>query len=210
MKSFVSSTLLIAMSSAAFAQSAPPAATQPAAPPPAAAQPVPLTANVTVNTTAPPMQARLQLTPEDQNLLADGEISTGAHIGGGLVSLMFGFGTGHIVQGRWGDRGWIFTLGESASLGVMIYGIGKMASSCTTIDETGDCGTSGTGFVLGGAVALTALHVWEVVDAFVAPIGHNRRVRQAQLRHGMRFSSVTPYFTPTAGDGAVGGLSLKF
>ena len=37
-------------------------------------------------------------------------ISTGRYIGGGLASMIFGFGTGHAIQGRYSERGWIFTV----------------------------------------------------------------------------------------------------
>lgn len=213
MKTFVSSALLIVMSSAVFAQPAqpaqPPQVAQAAAPAtePAALSPAPM---------APVAQAqvRLQLSAEDQELLSQGSISTGEHIGGGVAALFLGFGIGHAVQGRWMDRGWIFTLGETASVGLVIYGMSR-AASCTSLDEsgTGGCASNGLGLVAGGAVALTALHLWETIDAFVAPVGHNRRVRAAQVRAGMRpmYSTITPYVTPVqAGDGAMGGLSLRF
>jgi hypothetical protein len=64
----------------------------------------------------------------------------------------------------------------------------------------------------GGAIALTGLHIWETIDAFVAPMGHNRRFRAAQLRSGQpMYSTLTPYVTPAqTGDGAIGGVSLQF
>jgi hypothetical protein len=199
MKTFASFALILALSNSAFAQSD--------APPAAAPAPAPV---IVVNAPAP--QADLRLSAEDQELIVDGEIGPVAHIGGGLVATFVGFGVGHAVQGRWGERGWIFTVGETAGLGLMIYGLGKAATSCVNEDGS-DCGTSGLGFVAGGAIALTGLHLWETLDAFIAPVGHNRRVRAAKLRAGMRsgVASITPYLVPPSrGDGAVGGLSLRF
>lgn len=206
MKTIASFALFIAMSGTAFAQSAPAAAPAPA---PAPAAP----SVVVVNTTpAPSAEAHLQLSAEDTELIVDGEIGPVAHIGGGLVATFVGFGTGQAVQGRWLERGWIFTVGETAGLGVMIYGLGKAATSCVNEDGS-SCGSSGLGFVAGGAIAVTGFHIWEMVDAFVAPIGHNRRVRAAKLRANGHagIASVTPYVVPPpTGDGAVGGLSLRF
>ena len=205
MKTIASFAFITALSSTAFAQSAPAAAP---APTPAAAPSV-----VVVNTSpAPSAEARLQLSAEDQELILDGEIGPVGHIGGGLVATFVGFGTGQAVQGRWLERGWIFTVGETASLGVMVYGLGKAATSCVNEDGS-DCGSSGLGLVAGGAIALTGLHIWEIVDAFVAPIGHNRRVRAAKLRANGHsgIASVAPYVAPAqAGNGTVGGLSLTF
>ena len=204
MKALISFASLIVVSSSAVAPSAP----QTAAPAPA---PAPV---VIVNSPAPApaATARLQLSTEDQELIVDGEIGPVAHIGGGLVATFVGFGVGQAVQGRWLDRGWIFTLGETTGLGLMIYGLGKSAESCVSADGS-ECGSSGLGFVAGGAIALTGFHLWEMVDAFVAPIGHNRRVRAAKLRAGVNpmYSSVTPYVVPpSTGDGAIGGLSMRF
>jgi hypothetical protein len=199
MKTLASFALILALSNSAFAQSDAPSAPAPSAAP-------------VVVVTAPPPQADLRLSAEDQELIVDGEIGPAAHIGGGLVAAFVGFGVGQAVQGRWTERGWIFTVGETAGLGLMVYGLGKAASTCINADGT-DCGTSGLGFVAGGAIALTGFHLWETIDAFVAPIGHNRRVRAAKLRSGMRsgVASITPYLVPpTRGDGAVGGLSLRF
>ena len=196
MKTFASFALILALSGSAFAQSA-------QAPAPSAS-PVVVVA-------APAPQADLRLSAEDQELIVDGEIGPVAHIGGGLVATFVGFGVGHAVQGRWSERGWIFTVGETAGLGLMVYGLGKGLDSCANVES--DCGTSGLGFIAGGAIALTGFHLWETIDAFVAPIGHNRRVRAAKLRAGMRsgVASITPYLVPPSrGDGAVGGLALRF
>jgi hypothetical protein len=189
MKTLVSSALVIAMSSSVFAA-------------PVAGQPTP---------GAPP-SVTLQLSADDQELLARGPISTGEHIGGGVAALFLGFGIGHAVQGRWSDRGWIFTLGETASLGLMIYGLTRTASCTLDATSGGSCSDSGLGWMAGGAIALTGLHIWETIDAFVAPVGHNRRFRAAELRAGRpMYSTLTPYVTPAqTGDGAIGGLSLRF
>jgi hypothetical protein len=199
MKASISFALLVTLSGSVLAQPAPPV-TEPSSQP--VSSPAP----------AAPVQLRLQLSEDEQELLASGEISTGAHIGGGVAALFLGFGIGHAVQGRWGDRGWIFTLGETASIGVMIYGVTR-AASCVSDELGGGCGSSGLGLIAGGAIALTGFHLWETIDAFVAPAGHNRRVRALQARTGLRSaaSSILPYVAPPRnGDGAVGGLTLRF
>lgn len=206
MKAFVSSALLITMSSAALAapaQGQPTHVAQAAATEPTLAAPAPA---------GPDVQVKLQLSAEDQELLERGPISTGEHIGGGVAALFLGFGIGHAVQGRWSDRGWIFTLGETASVGLMIYGLTRTASCTLDATDGGGCSDSGLGWIAGGAIAMTGLHLWETIDAFVAPMSYNRRVRAAQLRAGRpAYSTLTPYVTPVQrGDGAIGGLSLRF
>lgn len=208
MKASLSSAFLIALCGSAFAQSASPA------PAPVVAQATPAPSVVVVNSSpAPaPENVRLQLSAEDQELILDGEISSGAHIAGGALALFVGFGSGQAAQGRWSSRGWIFTLGDTASLGLMFYGLGKGASDCASAVEGEPCGGSGLGLIAGGVIAYTGFRLWETIDAFVAPIGHNRRVRAAKLRGGMNpMYSAVPYVVPAQnGNGAVGGLSLRF
>jgi hypothetical protein len=170
---------------------------------------------VVVNSSPAPAadaNVRLQLSSEDMELIQDGEIGAGAHIAGGALALFVGFGTGQLAEGRWTSRGWIFTLGDTASLVLIGYGLGKGASDCATAVEGETCGGSGLGLIAGGLIAYTGFRLWETIDAFVAPIGHNRRVRGAKLRAGMNpMYSATPYVVPAQnGDGALGGLSLRF
>jgi len=40
-------------------------------------------------------------------------VSTGQYITGGLVGSFLGFGIGHAIQGRYLEKGYIFTLGET-------------------------------------------------------------------------------------------------
>jgi hypothetical protein len=154
-----------------------------------------------------------QLTQDEIELLADGEITDGQHIGGGVASLFLGFGIGHAVQGRWSSRGWIFTLGESASVGLLIYGFAQndcflaIGHSCSDDDD-------GVGEAIVGLVAFSVFRVWEIIDAFAAPPNHNRRVRELRMRLGYpppAYGGLQPYVVPSAGgDGAVGGVTLRF
>src|SRR5512140_558304 len=81
-------------------------------------------------------QPQVWLNEDERDLLADGEISGGRYLGGGMAAVFFGFGVGHAVQGRWLDQGWIFTFGEPAAFGVMMAGI---LSSLGGVDCTHDC-----------------------------------------------------------------------
>lgn len=158
-----------------------------------------------------PMQ--VQLTVDEQWLLERGYISDGEQIGGGLVALMFGFGLGQAVQGRWGDKGWIFTLGEGVSIAAMFYGL-IQAVDC--VDGSGrSCnGDQGAGIAVAGILGFTVFRVWETVDAFAAPSAHNRKVRALRARLGMpvdMYSRLTPYLTPSRDrDGGTAGISLRF
>lgn len=167
-----------------------------------------------------PAPMPVQLSFEDRALLARGEISDGEMIGGIAANFLFGFGIGQAVQGRWSEKGWIFTLGEGASIGLMIYGLVRAIEE--TDVATGDPrplrvatanADAGATMALVGLVGYLGFHVWSLVDAATGPADHNRRVRELRMRLGMplpMYTKVTPYVAPTTNGGGVAGLTLRF
>lgn len=151
-----------------------------------------------VRAAAPHLRPPPQLTPEEAKLLARGEISSGTHVAGGLAAFFLGLGVGHGIQGRWDETGWIFTVGELASIAAIIVGIGEGEDSA---------------LVVGGAVGLVVFRVWEVVDAFAGPARHNRRLRELRMRLGYPPApyAITPFVAPPRdGAGGVAGVSVRF
>ncbi len=157
---------------------------------------------------APPPPPLATISAEDTDLLEHGEYALGERILSGAVGTFFGFGTGQAVQGRWLDRGWIFTAGELGSIGALLAGMGSCVSGSDGFD--GDGGSVGggcnTGLIAGGVIGLLAFRAWEVADVWAAPGMHNRKVRRARSR-AYRMSG---YVTPTGSRSAVAGLSLSF
>ncbi len=223
----ISSVVLLAMlGSVAHAQPAPAAPPQQGYPPPQQGYPPPPQQGYPqqgypqqyppgYSPQQPPMQ--VQLTVDDQWLLQRGYISDGEYIGGGLVALFIGFGVGQAVQGRWGEKGWIFTLGEGVSIAALFYGV-VQALSCidrNRTDGSGTCsGDEGVGVTLIGFAGFSVFRVWETIDAFAAPPEHNRKVRALRARLGMpepMYSRLTPYVSPTRDrDGGTAGVTLRF
>ena len=153
------------------------------------------------------------LSEDDRRILAIGEITEGQQFIGGVANFFVGFGVGQAIQGRWTDTGWIFTLGEGASLAVAMVGLVQLIECDVEFDGCNDDGPAGT--LLVGLVGYTVFHVWSIIDAVAAPPGHNRRLREIRTRmgyqpqyYGRRF---VPYLTPPRdGNGVVGGLALRF
>ncbi len=75
-----------------------------------------------------------------------------------------GIGLGHLIQRRWRERGWIFTLGELAAFGLMTAAAGE---SDLDQDLVSAMAIVGWGSYLG-------LRVWEVADSVTGPTRHNR------------------------------------
>ncbi|MBA3499447.1 MAG: hypothetical protein M4D80_38270 [Myxococcota bacterium] len=156
---------------------------------------------------------QVPLTPEEHELLMDGEISSGQHIGGGVAALFLGFGVGQAVQGRWSDTGWIFTLGEAASFAVLIGGMVRTFDDCQ-LDGQDNCDHSdGPPLMIAGLIGFTVFRIWEIVDAFGGPTDHNRRVRELKFRMGVPVrvgDRFMPYVNKTRDGGGVAGLQLRF
>jgi len=150
------------------------------------------------------------LTLEDRELIEDGEISPVQHAAGVVGSLFVGFGVGQAVQGRWGDTGWIFTLGEAGSFVALVAG----AVACID-DSSSGCRNDGaaTALVI-GVIGFIGFHVWEIGDAIVGPSSYNDRVRNARVRAGYPANdySLAPFLAPARGStsGGVAGLALRF
>jgi hypothetical protein len=153
---------------------------------------------------------QVQLTAEDQQLLAEGEMPLLQHAGGGALAFVVGFGTGHMVQGRWTDIGWVFTIGDVASYAAIYFG----ARDLVNCVDMPDCrNVRASTLILSGIVGLVGFHIWETLDAFIVPGNRNRRVRELRARLGMpqQEQRLSLYMAPPQqGDGAIGGLSLRF
>lgn len=114
---------------------------------------------------------RHYLSPEDQDVLARGEISTGRYILGGVLSIWPGLGIGQAVQLRYMDRGWIFTVGELGSATVAVVGLAQCMGD-TLVEHTCD-----SSLMTLGLAGLAVFKIWEVVDAWAVPPQLNDRYR---------------------------------
>lgn len=152
-----------------------------------------------------PPAAPIQMTAEERDLILRGEIPQNLYVAGGLITLFVPFGIGQAVQGRWAERGWIFTAGELGSIGMMIYGIPRC------VDEDRGCG-----FMVAGILGLAGFRIWEMIDAWVAPALHNRNVQEVRQKYGITRdmvpyqARVRPFVAPAGEDGWTGGVTLRF
>jgi hypothetical protein len=153
-----------------------------------------------------------RVTPDEYKMLVRGEITDNQRVGGGLLGTFVGLGTGHIAQGRWGERGWIFTVGE-----VVTYGI-LLAEMIDCWEISGDNSGCDEGWIVAGALGFAGFRIWEIVDVWAYPPDYNRRVRELRARvYGPAYYYGTPappvpppvYLRPVDG-GYAGGITLRF
>jgi len=162
-------TVALGMSLPAFADPAPPPI-----PPPYEYRPA---------GTSPPLD------DNDRAVLEHGEISDAQTAGGGIAAMFLGFGIGQAIQGRWLERGWMFTVADVGAGALETAGVIELFSrGC---DHR--CDNRGVAMLAGAAAIALGSRILQSWDAFVAPSAHNRRVRELRARTGV--THVVPYVT---------------
>ena len=63
------------------------------------------------------------------------EVSKTKYYIGGVLGTLPGFGIGHAIQGRWKEKGWIFTAGELTAAAGFLYFVIKSTSSLPSAKE---------------------------------------------------------------------------
>lgn len=101
------------------------------------------------------------------------------------------------------DKGWIFTVGELASIAVLFSGVGDCWNSA--ISSYDSCNS---GAIYLGAMGFVGFRIWEIVDVWAAPPEINRRYHELKSRMEPR-ASLSPIILPTK-DGALLGLKMTF
>jgi hypothetical protein len=151
----------------------------------------------------------IQLTGAEQALLARGEISVGAHAGGLVANWVIGFGIGQAIQGRWSETGWIFTLGEAASIAAIVYGVSQLDFAD---DETSGSNDNSGALIIGGLIGYVGIHIWSIVDAATGPASHNRKLRALKQRVGLPVhdARLVPYVKRSGDGGGTAGLTFRF
>lgn len=116
----------------------------------------------------------IDLTENDKKVMEVGEISTARYVTGGILGTYpIGFGVGHAIQGRWTQGGWIFTAGEVGAVAMIVAGL----SSC--IDNSFDeCSGGESSLIVMGALGFVGLRIWEIIDVWAVPPGHNKKYRE--------------------------------
>lgn len=133
----------------------------------------------------------------------DEEVSDIQQVGGTLTALLFGFGLGHKVEGRWATDGWKFALVDSLAMGGLITGTitGNSCEEHCTVPAM---------LAYGGMLALVVSRYVQIYDTAWGARKHNDRLYARRKRAGMTYSA-TPVIAPTSGaGGVVAGAALRF
>ncbi len=83
-------------------------------------------------------------------------------LAGGIVGTVVGLGIGHGIEGRYMDKGLIFTISESLSILLIIIGAAVPMPRGASIP-----------LIVVGALGLTGFKIWEIVDIWTGPMPSN-------------------------------------
>lgn len=146
------------------------------------------------------------LNEADRQTLMRGEMSTARYVVGGILGTYpLGLGIGHAVQGRYSEKGWIFTVGEVSSLVVALAGLGD----CFDDHYDNTHRNCSGGLLLLGAIGYFGFRIWEIVDVWATPLEQDRQYRELKSRLPASEVTFQPGFIPLADGGAL-GLRVTF
>lgn len=131
---------------------------------------------------------------------SDDDVTEIQRIMGPPVAATLGFGLGHVVEGRWHEKGWIFSAGETASIALWM-GAYMVDMSCDN-----HCEVVGP-MAVTGILATVGLRIWETVDSVNGARKKHARYLDRQAHAQLGFTVAPP---KGGGSGAVAGLSLRF
>ena len=127
----------------------------------------------------------------------------------GPMALFIGMGSGHAIQGRYHERGWIFSLGFALSAMTMVGGFVAFLMTAPPC-EGDDCSNNTSlpvpakislGVTMVGATAFALVKVWETMDVFILPEGY-RIVKNNPI-------AIQPFYSSYLGKESL-GVSLKW
>lgn len=95
------------------------------------------------------------------------------YVAGGITGSLLGFGIGHAIQGRYKEKGWIFTVADTLALGTIIGGAAAATTKMGTgVVRSGDPKMKDAlpfvGITALGAALYTGFRIWEIVDLWSA------------------------------------------
>ena len=126
---------------------------------------------------------------------------------GGALGTFVGFGSGHAVQERWAEKGWIFTAGEALAVAGYIAATYILFNEGTEAVKNEDAEGALSAIFKGGAVAIgsgalfAAMRIWQIVDVWMLP-------SDMKVAEATRFQ-LSPVYSYNGHDTDY-GLSLNF
>lgn len=126
----------------------------------------------------------IKLTDEEDAIQKEGLISRDRYILGGVTGTTLGFGTGHAIVGKWKEMGWLYTLGESAFLGMLMVGYKKSIIDTFNTGFNGNFDGPSYGLMITGYLGFFLTKMGETYDIWNRPHQHNKTYKKVQDKVG--------------------------
>lgn len=158
--------------------------------------------------------SQIPLTTDEMKTFEIGLLGNTRYITGGILGTLPGFGLGHTIQGRWKDRGWIFTVGELASLSVFYYsglsclgeGVSNSISRGTNDGSSGSCYLANVAFA-----GFIGFKIWEIVDLWYGGYQHQQRYDLLKKKMNLTDNKISYNVLPIVSSNSLGlGLNIRF
>lgn len=151
-------------------------------------------------------EKNVELSDYDEKVIKMGHTGRGKYITGAILGTYpIGFGFGHIIQGNWSHKGWIFTAGQLASLAILSHGIGKCGDEYAEDSES--CNNS-TLYI--GATGFLAFKIWEIIDLWMGVPKYNQRYKELKLLINSQTTKVSFIPIIRLDNGAGVGINFTF
>jgi hypothetical protein len=143
---------------------------------------------VVLLTVGSPVARAVPLNVEEQKILERGEISTTRYVVGGIAGSIYGLGIGHAIEGRYLEKGWIFTAAESLGAGLAVGGLAMSLSNCSdpylglSFLQQCESNPSAIAMFSAGVAIVAGFRVWEIVDLWTTPLEYNSEYRKVKAR----------------------------
>jgi hypothetical protein len=121
---------------------------------------------------APCVAAQNDGSKSGNSLLTEVTIDKESYVKGGIVGTVLGLGSGHVFQGRWQEKGWIFTSSEVLAGATMLVSLAPCRKDLTknmdkvSFDRFDKCEKE---YLIAGQIAFTGLRIWEIIDLWLTP-----------------------------------------
>lgn len=148
------------------------------------------------------------LTTDEIKIYREGDIGTLGRVTGGVVGTVVGFGLGHLFIGKYGEQGWVYTVGELGSLVAISVGATAAIGDWVSGNKNG----GGSTLLWVGIVGYYGFRIWEIVDVWVRPGSHNERYRaiKEKVDGAPSEKKISLFVTPTVTAQGGAGLGVGF
>ena len=134
---------------------------------------------------------------EDKAILEAGPIGQQKYIVSGVTGSVLGFGSGHLMLGKWQESGWMYTAGEVGFLSLMVIGYKKSIGDTISTGFNGNFDGSHYAVMITGYVGLISTKLGEIFDVWTRPYEHNQRYKELTKDNPLAQMQLYPVISPS-------------